>query len=771
MPKAPEWLSDKPGYILGGWFYRYARRCIQGKLTPEILAQFAALMNVKRAGTAISEQKQLASMVKHVKNMRGAEYNPSPVIVNFTSDWDDAVNLITHHHRPEEVILRIKERMTDLIHHDYTPKIIKPRWRVPSNRACYEYKLKHGGVHALFERDLACLSMQFVGYAECGYKVYPIYVPYVPEDLLEDCKDMYRSRDRAPIRATVHRVLEPFKCRIITAGEGVPYQLGRILQKDVHSQMRRQKMFQLTGAPVTADYMNHLYGDAILLKEGENIYNDGGVFEFDSERDGKTRYQKSFFVAGDYSAATDGMHPELSLHFVDVYSRIAGLDNLFTDVMRQCMEGHILYYPELKEEFIEPLRNYISGYHDTQGIVVEQSWGQLMGSPLSFPILCYANAAVNWVSADLYHGEKLEYDVWTSSYRPCFNGDDTSFLSNRSHYKVWKAVASCAGLNSSLGKSYCSPDFQMINSELFWSLGNEYLKSGVQDVFVLNPGLVKGQAKVLGDTRKNRENLDGEFSSSSHFLFSDNKIELEKRFQKEAPSRYGELLPMVDQLECCKRKCSVEQGLIVDDLFFDHILDRLKEVPRPWSLPRCMGGLGLRIGSPNYSQRKLAARYLMEDLGGLSSYEKQVPRFQLCANAHVDEVYRELEIIYRPRELSENKYRWSALSLSPVDYRILTSLYGCDYVHKIANHKEEGSSKEYDFSNMQEQFERNKKGLSLDIYYIGAELNGHGEDRYGNLLKETLSYSWVNPISDELVERLHNYSYRPRCILNSVYLV
>jgi len=83
LPEFPQWISefgDRPGYIQGGKLWRMSRKAIA---TPDLskheIAAFYAITNVKRAGLAISEKLQEASILKHQKNMVGAEYKPKAV--------------------------------------------------------------------------------------------------------------------------------------------------------------------------------------------------------------------------------------------------------------------------------------------------------------------------------------------------------------------------------------------------------------------------------------------------------------------------------------------------------------------------------------------------------------------------------------------------------------------------------------------------------------------------------------------------------------------
>jgi hypothetical protein len=660
MPKKPEWLTDREGFILGGWFFRYARLCMQKKLTSEVVSQFYAIMNVKRAGASISRKKINESLDKHKRNMRGAEFNPKDLTLNEYLHEEHCWGPNTLFTK-ETLLDRVIDRMNDLVKKCYGGKNIHVKWRCPSISACFEFTRIQGGPHTFFERReygvWPFLQPEFAGFLSYRTRVIPFYVHYHPEQMLFELKTHFMGYDfDQPLDARVHEVLEPFKARIITAGPGLLYHYGRLLQKPLHTLMRHfGHMFRLTGQPVTRELISEVYKDCVLTPEEF----------FDPKKD---LFMRSFFCAGDYSNATDGMHPLIGQRWCEQVHSVTNLSSLDLRVLKACMKGHRMHYPD--------------------GSVVQQEHGQLMGSPISFLVLCFANAAVNWVSADIYYGRQVPFKTWIEDFRPLFNGDDTSFLTNSAHYNIWKRVAASVGLNPSLGKSYCTPDFVMINSEIFWMCKDEtygYVKD-VMDVFVLNPGLVKGQAKVLSDTRIERP---------------------------ETTSHYGELLPMVDQLNKAMAKGNDKQRKLVQDLFVDHCLPKLKRVNRSWCLPRWLGGLGLPFGNANYSQRLLAGMALMSidggdfNFGALTSYEKDVPE---CV-AHERDLINELQ-----------------------------EQLGVEFTRSFEKPKDDG--------------------VSLSKYFIGGTRVPSGCDRYNSLLKEALKHPWINPITDEAIsEYMQKKSY------------
>jgi len=436
----------------------------------------------------------------------------------------------------------------------------------------------------------------------------------------------------------------------------------------------------------------------------------------------------NLFLSGDFSEATDGMHPAFSSAFAKLLYLYGFFNEVQYKIVDACMKGHKLYYPNLDWNTVDKfdLKNYISNYSQKPtGPIpkdpklrklipvpkVIQTWGQLMGSPISFIILCYCNAAVSWTAGDYYFGRKISFGQWVRVFRPLFNGDDHSSVTNRTHFRVWKSVASCAGLNSTLGKSYCSSKFILINSELFWpTMFNEQV-DGIEDMFVLNPGLIKGQAKVLGDTRNTGKAVN-----------------------------VNDLLPLCDQLEKAISKANPLERILCKRIFLGHVEDRIKSTHRPWAVPRCLGGLGLQdISEPNYSQRLVTGWLLMQP-----DARKVITPQLLEYHAHVEHVGNFM--------------------------RKLEAKLGCVYENfEMVSHDEYGIREYFQGKAHENLFGEKPTEFSVDDCFIGEgtcwidpkKLRGDG---YSKLMKSTISRSknLVHPVSDDKLQILFSMKYMPR---------
>jgi len=238
--------------------------------------------------------------------------------------------------------------------------------------------------------------------------------------------------------AKVHPLAEPLKIRTITAGPPNEYFHASFIQKWLHGILRKTKTFTLIGGAIGAQASIGVPGDNVM--DGRPI----------TEHTVQSRFSvplrpDQFYVSGDYRAATNLVHGELSNTVAEEVSRICGIPAQYAALFRKALTGHQV---DCAPEFSKPQRN-----------------GQLMGSPVSFPVLCIINAALTRdsqeISGDLPFGTSLD-DF------PCLiNGDDVVFPSTAQGYQIWKGVTSCGGLVPSVGKNFTSRDFLVMNSVMF----------------------------------------------------------------------------------------------------------------------------------------------------------------------------------------------------------------------------------------------------------------------------------------------------------------
>jgi len=154
-------------------------------------------------------------------------------------------------------------------------------------------------------------------------------------------------------------------------------------------------------------------------------------------------------------------------------------------------------------------------------------------------------------------------------------------------------------------------EFVNINSTTYLASGD--CNNGVtvitqfEELYVCNPGLLKGQAKVQEDTRSRKE---GENSLSS----------------------------VCDQLSECVRVADVEEKRRSYEIFLHRNSEKLRATSRPWYLPRHLGGLDLPWGKTSRCQM-LAACSLVKSPKDVSDL-KETSDFQTASRTYLSQILR-----------------------------------------------------------------------------------------------------------------------------------
>lgn len=219
------------------------------------------------------------------------------------------------------------------------------------------------------------------------------------------------------IRCEVRGVLEPLKCRMISKGEGLPYSIMKPLQIAMHSTLRQMDCFRLIGRPFCPTMLYDLV-------EGSS--------------------EGHMWLSIDYKAATDNLSWYFSRKIFLEIIRDLPLDLKALAV--QVLGPHDLWYPVPNEpgerEFWGTQRN-----------------GQLMGSILSFPVLCLAN-----LGCYLHTVKDRKQPLWRKLKSVLVNGDDMLFTGTLGDYERHGEISHAVGLELSVGKSYYHNIYANINS-------------------------------------------------------------------------------------------------------------------------------------------------------------------------------------------------------------------------------------------------------------------------------------------------------------------
>jgi hypothetical protein len=259
-----------------------------------------------------------------------------------------------------------------------------------------------------------------------------------------------------PLSCTIQAVLEPNKVRVISKGESIPYYSMRPLQKAMHTALRDVPCFRLIGRPFSATDIEDLRQNAETSWKWFSI-------DFSGATDGLSwKYSGAIFRC---------IISQLPIHQFEMAMRVLG--------------PHKLYYPTQ------------NGEKEYRGV---QRNGQLMGSVLSFPILCLANLGTYLASTqDLHQG-------WTDAERLAsvlVNGDDMVFPAPEELWEPHVALCKRVGLEMSVGKAYVHHTYLNINSVAVHApLAQPQVHPWRIDY--LNVGLALGRHKV-----QNRESALG----------------------------------------------------------------------------------------------------------------------------------------------------------------------------------------------------------------------------------------------------------------------
>lgn len=226
-----------------------------------------------------------------------------------------------------------------------------------------------------------------------------------------------------PIKAVA--LAEPLKVRVITAAE-CDLKVLQPLQRVMWQGLSHFPQFSLTHGikNLELDDVEERDEPAIFTKmeaEINRIYRD--------RNDG-------IWLSGDYTAATDN------------------LPMWVTEALMEGILDHIDHEPTKEWARYEVGPHQIE-YPNNSGVPNGiQNSGQLMGSLLSFPLLCLANAFI----AEYSGIEESNYLV---------NGDDLVAHTSIESIDNWKRNAPRIGLSLSLGKNFISESFCTVNSQLF----------------------------------------------------------------------------------------------------------------------------------------------------------------------------------------------------------------------------------------------------------------------------------------------------------------
>jgi hypothetical protein len=306
------------------------------------------------------------------------------------------------------------------------------------------------------------------------------YLPLPVQEILMEFFLDHPEAENFPT-ARVAEVLEPLKVRLITAMNAVRSHVSRPIQRALWKFLRSSPVFQLIGEPITEALIQDLVTRHLNRGGGEDP-----------------------FVSGDYSAATDGLDIRLSKVFLEEFlNHLDEEDQPFRAEISSILYEQVIIYPPWTG--IAPIL---------------QKNGQLMGSVLSFPILCLANLFA-YIQSLPDRETVLRSRRLMDRLPVLINGDDILFRSSDAHYSKWLHEIGRVGFVPSVGKNFRHPRFFTVNSipieyrpastpfqfwsKMSWADMEEFPApwaiSTVPSISIrgfLNVGLLTGQAKLTG---------------------------------------------------------------------------------------------------------------------------------------------------------------------------------------------------------------------------------------------------------------------------------
>jgi hypothetical protein len=256
-----------------------------------------------------------------------------------------------------------------------------------------------------------------------------------------------------PPYVTAVPLAEALKVRVITKGPEYTNFALKPLQKFMWSVLEQHKVFELVGKPVDEWIVQGAMGAALGPNEA--------------------------YLSGDYSEATNKLAPWVSETIADEIAIVCGLPADLAALFKRALTQH---------EFVEPNKNKKIGGVRLLG---KQLWGQLMGSVVSFPVLCIANAAMCRWSMEL--GARKRISLMRAPL--LINGDDCLLKTTQDGLRYWKLITMFGGLEPSLGKYYFSREFANINST------NYLRRDDVVRAWCTRPGpgMPPGSAGIMRD--------------------------------------------------------------------------------------------------------------------------------------------------------------------------------------------------------------------------------------------------------------------------------
>lgn len=437
IPAAPFTSPDVPHILLGGRAYKFVRylsrqdKCVFHEFLVTIL-------QIKKGLERPDEELLIKGSRDTFNTLTTAITIPKPI---YLLDWSDipdtgirnTKSILTNELMHEEIKRTVKEIFIDSSFTDverYAPFF-------PSTSANYIRSRSGGGAVGEIMKDYELMEgLKYVGTKvnifgsdEDGFTIDSDSLDH----LYSNWKILYERMFSKAITEIPYAepvaLAEALKVRVITKGPPMLNTVLKPLQKFLWSKMKVQPTFELIGKWVSTEF---------LAKRLGSVLSD-------------TNFG---FLSVDYKDATNKLRGDLSEVCANEISRCISLSEDERMLFIRALTGHMIVNPDDPEQS-KPQLN-----------------GQLMGSIISFPILCIINAAILRLVREIDCNRKFTL----KDSNIIVNGDDGLLKSSRLGMEVWKKIGQFCGLAPSVGKVYYSRKFFNINSTTY-----EYTHGVLQD--------------------------------------------------------------------------------------------------------------------------------------------------------------------------------------------------------------------------------------------------------------------------------------------------
>jgi len=495
IPEKPFLHEDKPNQIAGGSLGRFMQLVCKGPLSYSFRT---SILQVKK-GLPRPGKKAVEKAVKDTKEVLTTIHPPPP------SEYSSRERIFAEARRTVREAFCKKITTKDLLK-PYTPSI---RANYTDSRSSFGtlgtlmemgLMVDHDTPKEIYDRAVIKDEEEKISDVQ-QFKINPEFKSGV-ERIYECVYSAVREKAQEEIAdVTLVGLEEALKVRVISKGPALTYFTLRPVQKFLHKILRKIPCFVLLGEP------------KVTLEHLERFKTEIGNFQ-----------------SLDYQSATDLLDPEFS----------------------RCIGEEICDAVEMPEDLRKLFIKALTG-HSIEG--TEQKWGQLMGSIVSFIVLCLANATVVRHSLEIVN--KRSYTLYNCPM--LINGDDGLVRSSDDYLPVWKSIAGSIGLKPSAGKVYSHSEYLNINSTSFVFNGKNF-----EHIPYVNMGLVTGQ-KRSNSVKSSQDVFDGDDGST-------------------LGAKHRELM----------NSCPPELQLAVHEQFLKYNSETLKSLHGiPWYVPELLGGVGL----------------------------------------------------------------------------------------------------------------------------------------------------------------------------------